>query len=287
MTNPPTESTVETTDKTTLHVKKWTPEGSLGGPKAQVVLIHGYLEHCGRYDEFGQYLKTKGIAMIAFDCRGHGKSSGRRGYVWNFAQYHLDLDAVLGQVDAKIPLFVLGHSAGGLVLLDYLLTNKTKNNPTSFKGVVISSPFLTPANRIPTYKIVASRILAWFVPFLPIPADEEVTAEVLTHDKQKIKEHHEDTLLLQNATVGWGYGVLSTQAKVLSKGKDIPLPVLFAYAGADMVADPATNKKFAAEIVSPDLTVEERKEKYHEILNEDDRTEVFALMSSWILERAK
>jgi alpha-beta hydrolase superfamily lysophospholipase len=276
----PTESTVETSDKTSLHVKKWTPKGS---PKAQVVLIHGYLEHCGRYDEFGQYLTTKSVAMIAFDCRGHGKSSGRRGYVWNFAQYHLDLDAVLGEVNDKIPLFVLGHSAGGLVLLDYLMTKK----PTSFRGVVISSPFLTPANRIPTYKIVASRILAWFVPFLPIPADEEVTAEVLTHDAQKIKEHHEDTLLLQNATVGWGYGVLSTQAKVLSKGKEIPMPVLFAYAGADMVADPAANRKFAEEIVSPDLTVEERKDKYHEILNEDDRKEVFELMSKWILEQAK
>lgn len=277
---------VQTADKVEIHVKKWAPKGD-DKPKAQLVLFHGYLEHGGRYAEFGTYLASQGITLFAMDCRGHGKSQGQRAYCWSFSQYSLDLEAALTLADPAAPLFVLGHSAGGLVALDYLRTHDDMSK--WWKGVIISSPFLKPAELVPTWKVYASKILAWIAPFLPVPAGE-ITGEVLTHDEDKRKEHDEDPLNLQTATVGWGYGALKTQDAVLntwnppSAGK---LPLLLCFGGADPVADPTVNRDFFAKLESTDKTVNERKDKFHEILNETDRAELFEEIKNWIVARTK
>lgn len=289
----PIESTVITSDKYKIHVKKWAP-ASADKLKAQLVFVHGYLEHCGRYYEFGKALAEQGIALTVFDCRGHGKSDGQRAYCWKFDQYHLDLEAVLGALNIgsddeskTVPLFLGGHSAGGVIVLDYFIT-KNKTAMEKFKGTIIMNPFLTPADRIPAWKIWASRILAWIVPVLPISGSEELTSEVLMHGEDKRREHDEDPLVLHNATVGWGYGVIKTQDKLLNVwDKKLDLPVLFSFADQDKVADPVVNKKFGQDIVSPDKTIDERKDKFHETLNEPDRKELYALIGKWVLDHAK
>ena len=288
-----TESSVETTDKYKLHVKKWAPKKEDSKkPKAQLVLIHGYLEHCGRYAEFGEYLASNDIALVAFDVRGHGKSDGQRAYCWNFAQYHLDLEAVLTTIDADVPVFVLGHSAGGVILLDYLKKHGSGGDDTLskwWKGAILSCPFLAPAEVVPAWKIWASRILAWVAPVLSVPADE-VTSEVLTQDAQKRKEHDEDPLNLHSATIGWGYGVLKTQASLLKEWKPPSvgsLPLLLCFGAADKVADPNVTREFFGRLESTDKTIDERKDKFHEILNETDRKDLFKQIKDWMMDHCK
>mmetsp|Transcript_17349 Transcript_17349/g.32906 ORF Transcript_17349/g.32906 Transcript_17349/m.32906 type:complete len:288 (-) Transcript_17349:100-963(-) len=283
----PTEVfTVQTTDKYGIHVKKWAPSG-VNKPKAQLVVMHGYLEHGGRYAELGAYLASQDIIFFALDLRGHGKSQGQRAYCWSFAQYHLDMEAVLTKVDADVPLFLLGHSAGGLLLLDYL---KTHDNMSKWwKGVIISSPFLKPAELVPQWKVYASKILAWIAPVLSVAAGE-ITGDVLTHDKAKAKEHDEDPLNLHNATVGWGYAALKTQNAILNQWKPPTvgdMPLLLTFGSADPVADPAVNREFFAKLESKDKTVDERKDKFHEILNETDRAELFREIKDWMMARIK
>ena len=291
------EQTVETTDKYKIHVKKWTPVAS-SSPMAQLVIVHGYLEHCGRYAEFAEYLASGGennsnkntttaTTVYAFDCRGHGKSSGQRGYCRNMAQYHLDLEAVLKLTDANIPLFVLGHSNGGVIVLDYLRTRSAKNELERlskwWKGVIISSPFLAPAEVVPAWKVWASKILIWVAPILTVPAD--LSSDVLTHDEGKRKEHDEDPLNLHSATIGWGYGVQQTQAKIIKDWQPPTvghLPLLLSFGAADKVADPSVTREFFQRLTSTDKTIDERPDKYHEILNETDRVDLFGKIKDWM-----
>ena len=170
-----TELTVQTTDKYDIHVKKFSAKNK--DAKAQLVIFHGYLEHGGRYAEFADYLAQHDITVYSLDCRGHGKSQGQRAYCWNFAQYHLDLDAVLGAADANLPLFVLGHSAGGVVVLDYLRTHNAETLSKWWKGVIISSPFLGPAEAVPSWKVWATYLLAYVAPALSVPANEVTSGE--------------------------------------------------------------------------------------------------------------
>jgi alpha-beta hydrolase superfamily lysophospholipase len=67
-------------------------------PGPIVVLMHGFAEHCRRYDEFAEYLLAGGIDVSRFDARGHGRSSGQRGHVARFEEYVEDLQAFVRHV---------------------------------------------------------------------------------------------------------------------------------------------------------------------------------------------
>ena len=46
-------------------------------PKCVVQLVHGMVEHLGRYDEFARFLNSKGYIVLGDDHRAHGKTSGK------------------------------------------------------------------------------------------------------------------------------------------------------------------------------------------------------------------
>jgi alpha-beta hydrolase superfamily lysophospholipase len=295
------EETVRSADGTNLFVQHWLPAaaapdtttescstGTAPAPVARVVIVHGYLEHCGRYGELAQCWASPPYSFVttAFDYRGHGKSDGQRGYVWSFRQYHEDLEAVLSSslISHKyLPTFVLAHSNGALITLDYLLANPLKM--THLKGLIVSSPWLAPADELPQIKIWASKVLGNVIPRLSLPATE-VSAEQLTSDPQKIQEHKDDPLVLYRFTVGWALESMKAQARVRERLKEVPVPLYFVYAGSDTVANAAVNKEFADRILPhPDKTVVEKPDALHEVLQETDRAELFEAMGKWILER--
>lgn len=103
-----------------IYTQTWSPDSE---PKAHVVIVHGYLEHSGRYAHLAEYLVTCGLSVTAFDCRGHGKSSGERAFVKDIAEYIADLELIMEYVlnRVSIPMFVLAHSNGGLAALYHYL----------------------------------------------------------------------------------------------------------------------------------------------------------------------
>lgn len=278
------DKTITTLDGTKIYMQTWSPAQS--SPKAQVLFVHGYLEHSGIYAELAEFWAEQGIVTHAFDYRGHGKSSGQRGYVWSFSQYHDDLETALKTLDTtSIPTFLLGHSNGALIVLDYYLENQQKLS-SALKGMLISSPFLAPAAQLPAYKKIASKVLGCIVPRLSMPANE-VTSKVLTHDVEKQQAHDADPLILYNFTVGWAKEGMNVQARVLNECRTVNVPLFYVFAGQDQVADPNVNREFGQQISQEDKTIVERPDDFHEVLNEINRRELFEQMSQWILERAK
>ena len=57
--------------------------------------------------------------IVCPDLRGHGRSEGRRGHVSRFENYYLDLESARALGNDNLPSFMLGHSLGGLLVLDY------------------------------------------------------------------------------------------------------------------------------------------------------------------------
>ena len=95
--------------------RQWLPEGDT---RAVVQLVHGLAEHSGRYGELAAQMNSAGYAVCALDLPGHGKSAGEPGYIASFDHYVdavLALRARLGQQYPQLPVFLLGHSMGGLV----------------------------------------------------------------------------------------------------------------------------------------------------------------------------
>ena len=93
-------------DDTKLNILKWHVEDA----KAHLLLVHGYAEHAGRYDDFAKYLNSRAISVTAYDQRGYGKSDGARAYIQRFHQYILDLKEVRSTISEQV--FLMGHSMG-------------------------------------------------------------------------------------------------------------------------------------------------------------------------------
>ncbi len=91
-------------------------------PKAVVLIVHGMQEHCRRYDDFAQFLNTKGYIVVTSDLRGHGrtmqtKDDYGRGESDIFTECVKDQLAILQQIRATwpLPIYLFGHSFGSFV----------------------------------------------------------------------------------------------------------------------------------------------------------------------------
>src|SRR6266850_3593261 len=116
-----------------LFERLWRP---VGKAKGAFVLVHGIKDHSGRYGELAGALAAQGVAVHAFDLRGHGKSTGKRVSVRSFNEYLNDLDLVLNRARESAPgkpLFLFGHSMGGAIVTSYTLTFRPK-----LDGLVLS-----------------------------------------------------------------------------------------------------------------------------------------------------
>jgi alpha-beta hydrolase superfamily lysophospholipase len=101
-------------------VQVWWPEQ----PLATLIFQHGYYDHMGLYRHVIQWALGMGFAVLACDLPGHGLSSGARADIGEFADYQAVLQGVFAQaelLDLPQPWHLCGQSAGGAILLDYLL----------------------------------------------------------------------------------------------------------------------------------------------------------------------
>lgn len=106
-----------------LHCGVWMPGGT---PRAVVQLVHGIAEHIGRYERFGAFLNEHGIAMVADDHMGHGKSIGDgvpgdfpSGWMGAVEDERRLMDHVREQLP-DTPMFLLGHSMGSFLSRTFL-----------------------------------------------------------------------------------------------------------------------------------------------------------------------
>src|ERR1700686_179961 len=115
------EETVATTGGLNIFVRSWRPSGSA---RAIVVICHGLNAHSGQYQWVGEQFAAVGLAVYALDLRGRGRSDGERFYVEKFADYVSDVATVIALAKAREPglsVYLLGHSAGGVVFCIYTL----------------------------------------------------------------------------------------------------------------------------------------------------------------------
>ncbi|MER6472564.1 alpha/beta hydrolase [Streptomyces collinus] len=91
-------------------------------PRLLVVVVHGYGEHAGRYDELAGVLTGYGAAVYGPDHVGHGRSAGERVVIEDFEDVVGDVHRVAGLARAAhpgLPLVMIGHSMGGLIAARY------------------------------------------------------------------------------------------------------------------------------------------------------------------------
>jgi acylglycerol lipase len=261
-----------------LYYRAWEAENARAG----LLIVHGLAEHSGRYVDFARTMADFGFNVYALDLRGHGLSDGRRGHVDRFDLLLQDVDRfrreVRGGCAEDLPLFMLGHSMGGLITARYI-----EEYDTGLAGAILTSPWLATALPVPRWKVVLASVLNRVLPALPISADVDET--LLSHDPLVVTRYKDDPLVHGKITPRLFAEASMAMGLVMQRSDRIAMPLLLILAGDDKLVDTHKSEAFARSLTAPDVTIRVLDDYYHEVLNDHDRAIAYGVIRDWLIER--
>jgi alpha-beta hydrolase superfamily lysophospholipase len=258
-------------------------------PRAVVLIVHGLGEHASRYDHVARQLLAWGFAVRAYDQRGHGESGGARGGLSSEALLLEDLAEVVddtrqralrlprtGKPDLPLPLILLGHSLGGLVVGRFV---SLQVRPVD--GLVMSSPALDPGLNALQKVLLAT--LPAIAPNLRV--NNGVKPEFISHDKQVVSRYLADPLVHSKISARLAKFIATAGPATVAAAGTWGTPTLLMYAGADKLVNPAGSRAFAeaaGRYGTRMVTSRCFDDLYHELFNELDAAPVFATLKAWL-----
>lgn len=265
-------STVTTPDGATLCVREWAPAEE---PWLRLVLVHGAGEHSGRYDGVGRQFADAGIAVLAYDHRGHGASSGRRGDVDDWAYLTGDAGRMVDEARARAagrPVALMGHSMGGLIVLDSVLSGAASPDL-----LVLSSPGIS--DGLPAWQHAVAPVISKVWPTLSLA--NGWGPDALSRDPAVGAAAAADPLQLQKATVRLGAFGFAAQDRVRASLDQLAIPAFVVQGGADPLV-PAEATEALAHV--PGVTRKLYPDLRHETLFEPEGPAVAADIIDWLRE---
>lgn len=266
-------STHLTKEGTEIFEQYWQP---MGDPRAVICLIHGLGEHSGRYDHLAEFYNGKGYLVAAFDLRGHGKSGGQLGHYPNLQAVMDDIQNFLEKLETEnpdLPVFLYGHSLGGVMVLNYVLQNRNH-----IKAVIATSPGLATGQKVAEWKLTLGKLLYSIVPTFTMPNGLDVNN--ISRDPDVVQKYISDPLVHDKVTAKFGLDFINAGQFALDHASEINLPILLQYGSGDHIVSGDAIREFAKR--SPDVLYHEWFGQYHELHNEPEKTEFFEFTENWM-----
>ena len=261
-----------------IYYQYWQPEAP---PKAVILVVHGAGEHGARYQGFAGYFTQRGYAVVALDHPGHGRSGGTPGHVDRFDDYLQALQLFHQRVGADfpgLPVFLLGHSMGGLIGSLYLLRHQEE-----FVGCILSGAAIKTELEPGFAQMLVIRLLALLAPRTGML---QLDANGVSRDPREVELYVNDPLVFHGKMSARKLRELfAGMSTIQARAAEITLPMLLLHGGDDSMASPEGSHFLAANISSADKTLKIYPGLYHEIFNEPEREEVFGDVLSWSEQR--
>ena len=252
--------------------------------KGILVIAHGLGEHSGRYSNVVDHLWPQGFSIWALDHRGHGKSEGKRGHVSSFGEYLLDLGQLVEMANQErtngLKLFVLGHSLGGLIILNFAL-----NSPEYVDGYIASSPAVGMIIEVPKAKKVLGNLMSSIWPGLQM--SNELDPTQISHDPAVVSAYVNDPLVHSKVSARWFTEFMAAMERVNQQASEIKTPILMQVAGDDKLVNANSSRAFFERLQVQDKTLKLYQGLYHEIYNEtaDQKKMVLVDLEEWLTAR--
>jgi acylglycerol lipase len=261
--------------KVDIYYQAWLPDG---GVKAALMFVHGLGSHSGRYMNVVRHLVPEGIAVYGHDHIGHGRSGGARGRIRRFEDFTETIDTYHAMVrgwQAEKPIFLFGHSMGGLIATQYLI-----DHPLVFRGAILSAPALQIPEGISGAKLLASQVLARLAPQAGLL---RLNPDHLSRDPEVVRSYRNDPLVFHGRTPA--RLVLELMKAMRRTGQGIgklSLPLLIILGGGEKIVNPAGARMLFEKSGSQDKTLKIYEGLYHETFNEPERARVLDDMRTWL-----
>lgn len=250
----------------------------LQDPKAVVLIVHGMGEYGRRYERFViPRLLEHGLCVITYDQFGHGSNPEKKGHHPGY-EYLLDsIDKCLEkskQTFGELPFVLYGHSMGGNVALNYLLSR-----PDKITGAVISSPFLRLSFEPPAWKLAMGRVLGKIIP--SVTMSNEVDAGAISRIPEEVEAYLDDPLIHDRVSPAYSIVFMEKGERVIERAREISMPVLLLHGTADRLTDPRASRELA-DRAGDHVEYFEVEGGYHELHHDLKKQEVMNHILSWI-----
>ncbi|MFO0947599.1 MAG: alpha/beta hydrolase [Planctomycetota bacterium] len=272
-----TEITWRGKDGKLTFAQGWSPKAQSRGV---VCLVHGLGEHGGRYDRVACDFRDAGIATLAMDVRGHGRSEGKRGHVPSFELIHSEIAHLLEEARTRhfgAPIFLYGHSFGGAMVLHHALRSQEK-----LAGVIVSSPALRPAFEPPAWKTLLGKCLNHVWPSLALA--NELDVNEISSDPTVVRAYREDPLVHDRISVRLFNEWLAAVAEIFGRADEFPQPILLFHGSADKLTSAPATRELAGHLGSR-CTFRLLEGCRHEPHNEPCKQDLQQWITAWMNER--
>jgi len=261
---------------TELFYQRWNPSSRSRGV---LVLVHGFGEHSGRYSYLVQWMLERDYTIYAFDLRGHGNSPGRRGHINGWHEFREDLRRFLRLVEAMespSPLYLVGHSLGGLIVLECALRGLL-----GLRGIIACAPAI---GRPPVKPGLMQ--LAWVMSMIwpTFSVKVDIDPSKLSRDPEVVRAYKEDPLVHNRASARFGAQMELARSWTMAHAREFPFPLLMLHGGADKLASAEASRVFYGRVISRDKELRIYRGGYHELHNDIHREQVLEDMCEWLEE---
>jgi len=260
-----------------IFMRIWGPE--VQRPRGLVVISHGFNSHSGQYTWVGEQLSASGFVVYALDHRGRGKSEGERFYVENFSEYVNDLATFVSLAKSRepgLPVFLLGHSAGGVIACGYALEHQRE-----LSGLICESfAFRVPA---PDFVLAVVKGLSHIAPHAHVL---RLKNEDFSRDPKVVEAMNLDPLIAgevqPTATVA---AMVRGDERLEREFGQITLPLLILHGTYDKATKPSGSQLFYDKAGSKDKTLRLYDGHFHDLLNDVGREGVLDDIRNWMGSR--
>ena len=269
-----TNTTVIEQTKEGIYYREWKIEN----PKAVILLVHGLGEHCQRYEPIVKELNESGFIVSSMDLPHHGCSEGKKGHIPSFDIFEPIVLRLTNKIKSdypQLPVFILGHSMGGLITTLFISKYQDK-----FNGAILSGPAIDTPQKPPQWQVATIKTIAKIIPSVGlIPID----ASMVSRDPKVVQAYNEDPLVNNSKLTSKLLVELSNAMdEVKLKAQQISLPILVMHGQADQLTDPKSSEWLIDNISSKDKTLRLYEGLYHEIFNEPEAPQIYQEVIEWL-----
>jgi len=259
-----------------IFFRSWRP---IGKARGIMILIHGFNAHSGYMEWPGEQFAADGFAVYALDLRGRGKSEGERFYVEEFSDYLGDVDKLVGIAKSKnpgLPIYVLGHSAGGVIASSYVFEHQDE-----IAGLICES-FAFDVG-LPNAVALILKGISHLTPHLHVFALKNID---FSRDPQAVERMNNDALIAKESQPAETAAEMLKAADRLKENMPkFTVPVLIIHGTADKATRPAGSQYFYDTAASTDKTLKLYERHFHDLLNDVDKEVVMADIKGWVNKR--
>jgi alpha-beta hydrolase superfamily lysophospholipase len=270
------ESSFEGVGGLKIFTRSWQPADK---PRAVLVIVHGFNSHSGQYLWAAEQFAANGLAVYALDLRGRGRSEGERFYVEKIDDFTGDVETLVTTAKSEnpgLPVYVLGHSAGGVTACVYTLEHQDEIDGLICESFAFELP-------VPDIALSFLKGLSYITPHTHVFS---LNNKDFSRDPAVVESMNEDILIKgESQPAQTAAAMLRASERLKKEFPLITLPVLILHGTEDHATKPSGSRHFYEQAGSTDKTLKLYEGHFHDLLNDIDKEVVMADIQNWLDER--